>query len=76
MRRPMDMDANICVSVTFALATLFTFARFWARYITKVNLWLDDWFALAAWVSIPFIAKLLQILTVLRPLLWRGLLMS
>lgn len=51
MRRSMDVDANICVAVTLILAALFTFARFWARYLTKVNLWLDDWFALAAFVS-------------------------
>lgn len=51
MRRSMDVDTNICVAVTLALATLFTFARFWARYLTKVPLWVDDWFALAAYVS-------------------------
>jgi hypothetical protein len=48
----MDVDANVCVAVTLAFATLFTVARFWARYLTKVKLWLDDWFALAAYVRI------------------------
>lgn len=52
MRRSMDIDANVCVAVTLILAALFTFARFWARYLTKVKLWIDDWFALAAFVSI------------------------
>lgn len=52
MRRSMDVDANVCVAVTLVFATLFTVARFWARYLTKVNLWVDDWFALAAYVSI------------------------
>jgi NO-binding membrane sensor protein with MHYT domain len=51
MRRSMDVDANVCVAVTLALAAMFTAARFWARYITKVKLWVDDWFALAAFVS-------------------------
>lgn len=51
MRRSMDIDANVCVAVTLALATLFTGARFWARYITKVKLWVDDWFTIAAYVS-------------------------
>ncbi|KAG9252083.1 uncharacterized protein F5Z01DRAFT_638720 [Emericellopsis atlantica] len=51
MRRSMDVDANVCVAVTLAVATMFTVARFWARYMTKVKLWLDDWFALAAYIT-------------------------
>jgi hypothetical protein len=60
MRRSMDVDTQVCVSVTLALATLFTIARFWARSITKVKLWVDDWFGLAAYVSLKFCTRLIS----------------
>lgn len=51
-RRSLEVDCYAVVAVTFAVATLFTVLRFWARHITKVKLWWDDWFAAAAFVSL------------------------
>ncbi|KAH7304726.1 hypothetical protein B0I35DRAFT_484286 [Stachybotrys elegans] len=43
--QPLNNDTNICVAISLAFATVFTACRFWARYLTQVKLWWDDFFA-------------------------------
>ncbi|KAK0388498.1 hypothetical protein NLU13_4742 [Sarocladium strictum] len=51
MARSLAADCFACVGVTFALATICTGFRFWARRMTNIQLWWDDWFALLAWIT-------------------------
>lgn len=54
MMRNHDIDVWACVGVTLGLATVSVVLRFLARRMTKVALWWDDWFAVLAFVSVPF----------------------
>jgi len=50
--RHLEGDVYIVTGITLGLASTFIVLRFFARRMTKVALWWDDWFALLAYVSL------------------------
>lgn len=45
-----QLNAYLCLSITFAAATLTLLLRLVARRVTKVSLWFDDYLALLAYL--------------------------